>query len=218
MPHHTTNHAQAPATAGNTMQGLSRFYDILVKALFLGREGRFRRAILDQAQPAPSETILDVGCGTGTLTLAAKERTGPSSVVHGIDATPGMIEIAQRKAGKAGVDVEFQVGLIEEIPFSEGTFDLVLSSLMLHHLPEKLQQQGLEEISRVLRPGGRLIAVDFAAGSHSIVGHLFPFLSHKNDDANTGGLVELLKSGPFGGATVLPTSYKQFTFARASKA
>ncbi len=199
------------------MPGWSRFYDIVVKALFFGREGKFRRTILDEAQLAPGESVLDVGCGTGTLALAAKERAGASSTVHGIDATPGMIGIARRKAAKTSVNVEFQVGLIEEIPFPDETFSLVLSSLMLHHLPVELQKTGLEEIGRVLKADGRFVAVDFAGGSHSLVGHLFPFLSHGHDNGNAGGLVGLLKSGPFGNVAALPTSYKQFTFARASK-
>ncbi len=217
MPHHTTTHKQAPATEGVTMQGWSRFYDLLLKVLSFGKEGKFRMTILDQAQLAPGESVLDVGCGTGTLALAAKERAGPSGVVQGIDATPGMIDVARRKAGKAGVDIEFQVGLIEEIPFPDGTFDLVLSSLMLHHLPEELQRKGLEEIGRVIKPGGRFVAVDVAGGSNSLLGHLFSFLGHGHGKDSPGRLVELLKSGPFDDVTALPTSYKQFAFARASK-
>ncbi len=217
MPHHTASPAQAPATEGTTMQGLSRFYDILVKVVSIGKEANFRRTILDQAQLAYCESVLDVGCGTGTLALAAKERAGPSGVVQGIDATPGMIDVARRKAGKAGVDIEFQVGLIEEIPFPDGTFDLVLSSLMFHHLPADLQQTGLNEIGRVLKPGGRLVVVDFAGGSHSLLGHLFSFLGHGRGKDSPDRLVELLKSGPFDQVAALPTSYKQFAFARASK-
>lgn len=217
MPHHTPSHTQAPATEGVTMQGWSRFYDLLVKVLFFGREGKFRRTILDEAHLAQGESVLDVGCGTGTLALAAKERVGPSGTVHGIDATPGMIEVAQRKAGKTDVDIDFQVGLIEEIPFPDATFDLVFSTMMLHHLPEELQRTGLREIERVLKPGGRFVAADFATGSHSLLGHIFPFLSHGHADDSTGGLVELLKSGSFDNVAALPTSYKQFAFARASK-
>ncbi len=217
MPHHTTSPTRAPATQGATMQGWSRFYDILVKVVSFGREAKFRRTILDQAQLASGESVLDVGCGTGTLALAAKERAGPSGVVQGIDATPGMIDVARRKAGKAGVEIEFQVGLIEELPFPDGTFDLVLSSLMLHHLPEELQRKGLEEIGRVLKPGGRFVAVDFAGGSNSLLGHLFSFLGHGHGNDSVGGLAELLESGPFDDVTALPTSYKQFAFARASK-
>ncbi len=217
MPHHTSSPTQAPATEGVTMQGWSRFYDLLVKVLFFGRERRFRTTILDEAQIAQGESVLDVGCGTGTLALAAKERVGPSGTVHGIDATPGMIEVAQRKAGKTDFDIEFQVGLIEEIPFPDATFDLVLSTMMFHHLPEELQSAGLREIERVLKPGGRFVVVDFATNSHSLLGHIFPFLSHGHTDDSAGGLAELLKSGPFDDAAALPTSYKQFTFARATK-
>ncbi len=199
------------------MPGWPRFYDIVAKVLFFGREGKFRRTILEQAQLAPGETVLDVGCGTCTLAIAAKERAGPSSVVHGIDATPGMIEVAERKARKAGADVRFQVGLIEKIPFPDGTFDLVLSSLMLHHLPEELQKKGLEEIRRVLKPGGRFLGVDFAGGSHSALGHVLPFLHHKPDTVHAEQLAELLKAGHFDDVVALPTPYRLFAFTRASR-
>ena len=57
--------------------------------------------------------------------------------------------------------VEFQIGVIEHLPFPDQTFDVVLSTLMMHHLPAPLNRQGLAEIARVLKPGGRLIIADF---------------------------------------------------------
>src|SRR5262249_3908534 len=65
------------------------------------------------------------------------------------------------KAAQTGVDIDFQVGVIESIPFPDNTFDVVLSSLMMHHLPDALKWRGLVEIRRVLKPQGRLLIVDF---------------------------------------------------------
>jgi len=127
---------------------------------FLGREGQFREWTVDLAAITPGDTVLDVGCGTGNLTLAARDRAGTDGEVHGIDAAPEMIQEAERKAAERELDVRFQIGLIEEIPFPDGTFDVVLSSLMLHHLPRDLKRQGVAEISRVLKPHGRFVAVD----------------------------------------------------------
>jgi ubiquinone/menaquinone biosynthesis C-methylase UbiE len=128
--------------------------------LFLGREHQFRERIVDLAAVTRGHTVLDVGCGTGNLTMVAKVRAGTDGKVYGIDAAPEMITKAERKAAEKQLDIRYQVGLIEDIPSPDNKFDVVVSSLMLHHLPKDLKRQGIAEISRVLRPGGRFVAVD----------------------------------------------------------
>jgi ubiquinone/menaquinone biosynthesis C-methylase UbiE len=146
-----------------SMQGWGKTYDTLVGLLSLGQEQKLRQATLDLANIQPQERILEVGCGTGTLSLAAKVRAGSQSQVTGIDIAPDMIETARRKAAKSGTPVQFQVGRIEELPFPDSQFDLVLSSLMLHHVHgDEAKQQGINEVFRVLKPGGRLLIVDVA--------------------------------------------------------
>jgi demethylmenaquinone methyltransferase/2-methoxy-6-polyprenyl-1,4-benzoquinol methylase/phosphoethanolamine N-methyltransferase len=73
-----------------------------------------------------------------------------------------MIARAEKKARKIGAEVRFKNALAEALPFSAGQFDVVLSTVMLHHLPLKVRQQCAHEILRVLKPGGRLLAIDFA--------------------------------------------------------
>ncbi len=102
-----------------------------------------------------------MGCGTGTLAIAAKRQVGPTGTLYGIDASPEMIARADRKARRAGAAVDFRNAAAESLPFPDAHFDAVLSTLMLHHLRGKLRRECATEIRRVLKPGGRVLAVDF---------------------------------------------------------
>jgi ubiquinone/menaquinone biosynthesis C-methylase UbiE len=136
-------------------------YDLLVWLLTLGREPVFRDRVVGLARLAPGESILDVGCGTGTLVIAAKRVVGPTGAVHGIDASSEMIARARLKAKKAGVVVDFAHAVAEALPFRDAQFDVVVTSMVIHHLPRHERQHCFREMRRVLKPGGRLLAVDF---------------------------------------------------------
>ncbi len=159
MFHHS--HQKMDQRPPGSMEGWSSVYDIITGLLFLGQEQNLRQATLDLVKIDPRDAILEVGCGTGTLTLAAKRRAGPESRVFGIDPAPDMIETAKHKALKNGLDVEFKQGLLEAIPFPDNTFDIVLSSAMMHHVPAgETQRKGIAEAFRVLKPGGQFLIVD----------------------------------------------------------
>jgi ubiquinone/menaquinone biosynthesis C-methylase UbiE len=134
------------------------FYDLGCTLVGLGR--RFRAQTLRHAALRPGERVLDVGCGTGVLTRLAGRAVAPTGLVIGLDPAPGMIRVARRHVARAASRAEFRLGVIEHLPFESASFDMVLSSLMLHHLPPELKRAGLREAYRVLRPGGRLLAVD----------------------------------------------------------
>ena len=136
-------------------------YDLLVPLLTLGREGKFREKTLQLARLRPGETILDVGCGTGTLAIAAKHRVGPTGSVYGIDASPEMLARAEKKARNAGVEIALREALAQALPFPDGKFDAVLTTVMLHHVPRKSRDQCAAEMRRVLKPDGRVLAVEF---------------------------------------------------------
>ncbi len=152
--------ASAPSTAGNVIHWANR-YDWVVQIMSLGQARRLRRQTVQFALVTPGESVLDVGCGTGDLTLVAKERAGSAGQVCGIDPAPEMIEVARRKAAHQRADVDFRIGVIERLPYPDGSFDVVLSSLMMHHLPADLKPLALAEIRRVLKSNGRLGILDF---------------------------------------------------------
>lgn len=137
-------------------------YDLLACILTGGREGRFRDVMLRLAALTPGEAVLDVACGTGTLAIAAKRQVGTEGSVTGLDVSAEMIERSRAKAGRAGVDVVFVGGTAQQLPFRDGQFDIVIGTLMLHHLPKPVRSAFACEARRVLKPGGRLLLIDFA--------------------------------------------------------
>lgn len=155
---------ETPSTRGAVIHWAAR-YDALVWLLTLGRERVFREKVVRLARLAAGESVLDVGCGTGTLAIAAKRLAGPLGTVCGIDASPEMIARARKKAKKAGIDVVLEHAVAESLPYPDARFDVVLASMVIHHLPRDARQQCFCEMRRVLKPGGRLLAVDFGGSS-----------------------------------------------------
>jgi len=129
--------------------------------LVRGKVRELRQKVLDRAQLSSGQSVLDVGCGTGSLAIEAATRVSPTGRVTGIDPAPRQIARAQAKARRSGLAVEFRSAVIEQLPFTDGSFDAVTSTLMMHHLPDELKRRGIAEVHRVLKPGGRLVVADF---------------------------------------------------------
>jgi ubiquinone/menaquinone biosynthesis C-methylase UbiE len=138
-----------------------------------GRERVFRQELVERARLAAGESVLDVGCGTGTLALAAKRRVGADGMARGIDPSAEMIARARSKARRSGLDVAFDEAVVQTLPFEDDTFDVVLAALTFHQLPHDDVDRSLREIERVLRPGGRLFVadLDMRAPSHGPHSH-----------------------------------------------
>ncbi|MBY5351786.1 class I SAM-dependent methyltransferase [Rhizobium leguminosarum] len=141
-------------------------YDALAWLLNGGRERAFRQRILSFARLKPGDAVLDVGCGTGTIALLAKQKVGPNGRVAGIDASGEMVARAMAKAERAKLPIAFSTGTAQDLPYKDGEFDVVLSTLMFHHLPKRGREEFCREALRVLRPNGRLVIIDFAKPLH----------------------------------------------------
>lgn len=134
--------------------------------------GHFKRLLVEQASPQPGQRILDLGCGTGTLAIMVK-RHQPEAGVVGLDGDPEILGRARAKAESAAVELRLDRGLSTELPYEDASFDLVLSTLMFHHLTGEAKRQTAAEVARVLRPGGELHVADWGRPSDPLMGLLF---------------------------------------------
>lgn len=145
-------HDYIPA-AGN--DALLPAYDLMARLYGMGR---VYHTLIEQAELGGCERVLEIGCGTGNLSVRAK-RAHPAVEVVGCDPDPKALQRAQRKTrGLNGV--RFEHAYAQRLPYADGEFDRVLSSMMLHHLDDDAKTAAAAEVFRVLRPGGRLHLVD----------------------------------------------------------
>jgi ubiquinone/menaquinone biosynthesis C-methylase UbiE len=159
--------AMAEKTAGITLDHAAVVYDWLSPMMTLGSEHRSNRRAIEKLElQALVENageqqlrVLDLGCGTGTLTRMIADKLPATSEVIGIDAAEKMIEVANRKKGPRD-NLLFEAALAEELPFEDESFDRAVSTFFFHHIHKELKAKVLQEMWRVLRPGGLAIIVD----------------------------------------------------------
>ena len=211
---HGRGHRDDGGKPGATLHS-PRFYDWLAAAYCLGREGKMRERTLDLAGVAAGERVLDVCCGTGTLALAAKQRVGSDGSVHGIDASKEMIAHAKAKAARRDLPVIFDVAAAQSLPFSDATFDVVTCSLALHHLPEEARASAIAEMQRVLKPGGRMMIVEFGKSrAASSLLHPVALLHHRRAGI-LDGVVALMRDAGFERVASAPLGFAGLAYALA---
>jgi ubiquinone/menaquinone biosynthesis C-methylase UbiE len=164
---HGKPHAHTP---GSITMTHGRGYEVVAALLFGGRRRQafIRLAALSGARPG--DKVLDVGCGTGYLTRIMAKAVTPSGTALGIDPSPTVLAHARRQT--RGTNCTYAEGIAENLDSPDGIYDVVVTSLMIHHLPESLRAKALSEISRVLRPGGRVLVADFRPPTSTIGGRL----------------------------------------------
>ncbi len=169
-------------------------YDLMTR--LMGAE-QARSALLDQAQIRPGHRILDIGCGTGSLLIQLK-RLYPEADVVGLDPDPKALARASRKAARAKVSIRFEQGFGDELPYSEASFDRVLSSLMFHHIPTAEKGKTVRAIRRVLKPGGEFHMLDFEGpenGPHGVLSRLLHSNQRLKDNSESRVLHFMTEAG-----------------------
>ncbi len=178
---------------------LTPFYDAVVGATT--REKTFKKALIQQAGFRTGHNVLDLACGTGTMTLWVKQ-AHPDIEVIGVDGDERILGMARKKAEKAGLALQFDQALSFELPYPENHFDRVISSLFFHHLVWKDKQRTAAELFRVLKPGGELHVADWGRAANPLMRALFFFIQLLDGFENTrdnvsGRLEELFAAAGF---------------------
>lgn len=164
---------------------LTPLYDPLLK--WVMREETFKRKLVQQANIQPQMKVLDLGCGTGTLTLMLKHAY-PEAQITGLDGDPEVLDIAKDKT--RGADIQWDEGLASSLPYPDSTFDRVVTSLVIHHLITDDKRRAFQEIHRVLKPRGELHVLDFGAPHSSLTRFMTTYMRRLEEAAdNFDGMI-----------------------------
>jgi len=161
---------EAPYVPALGFAALTRLYDPVLRATL--REDVFKRALVAQAAATSGSRVLDLGAGTGTLTMLL-QRAAPGATVVGVDGDPDILALARRKASAAELVLRFDHGMADALPYDDGSFDRVVSSLLFHHLTPAVKRRALAEAHRVLAPGGELHVADWGRPQNALMRVLF---------------------------------------------
>ena len=164
---------------------LTPLYDPLLK--WIMREETFKRKLIDQTDIQPGMKVLDVGCGTGTLTLML-QRAYPDAIVTGLDADSQVLTLARGKS--RGLNIQWDEGFASSLPYPDSCFDRVVTSLVIHHLTTNDKRRAFREAFRILKPDGELHVLDFGTPFSSLTRFMTTYMRRLEEVAdNFDGLI-----------------------------
>ncbi|MEV6320331.1 class I SAM-dependent methyltransferase [Nocardia sp. NPDC051787] len=133
-----------------------RRYRAFKAAFLLGRAGRLNARLVELSSPASGAEVVDIGCGPGDLARVLARTAGQ---VTGVDPSPRMIDYAIARS-RYLTNCRFELGTAQSLPLPDASADLVTSTFAMHHIPAAHRSRAVEQMFRVLRPGGRLLLAD----------------------------------------------------------
>ncbi len=168
-------------------------YDLFAAAFFGGRRRQVFTRLAAMSGARPGDRVLDVGSGTGYFTRIMAEAVGPNGAAVGVDPSASGVERSRRATRLS--NCTFVEGVAEALDFTDGPFDVVVTSLMMHHLPEDLRSQAIAEMLRVLRPGGRVLVADFRPPTSRVGRRLIGAITGPAMETNPVHLLEPMVRG-----------------------
>lgn len=181
---------------------LTPLYDPFMK--WIMRESAFKTCLIKESNMSSDHRVLDLGCGTGTLTILIK-KSYHGADVFGLDGDPGVLKIAKYKAQKEGLNISWDYGLSFDLPYPDNYFDRVVASMFIHHLNSKNKIRSFKEVFRVLKPDGEFYIIDFGK-PQNILMHLISLIMihlEETSDNIKGLLPEMLLESGFGNVEII---------------
>ncbi len=178
---------------------LTELYDPIMQSAL--REKKFKGQLIQQANIRAGHHVLDLGCGTATLTILLKQ-LHPHTEIVGFDGDDNALSIAKRKVAAADLEIELKKGMSFELDLQDHYFDRVVSSLLFHHLTTKKKLETLAEIKRVLKPSGELHIADWGKAQNILMRGAFLFVQLLDGFSTTsesvqGKLLDYMKQAGF---------------------
>jgi len=185
QPHNTNMNQSKRYIPALSFRWLTPLYDPLLK--WIMHEQTFKLKLIENAKIQPGMKILDLGCGTGTLTLMIKHMHSDASIT-GLDGDPQVLDIARQKS--RGVNIQWDEGLASSLPYPDSAFDRVVTSLVIHHLTTDGKRRAFKEIFRVLKAQGELLVLDFGAPHSPLASFMTSYMRRLEEVAdNFDGLI-----------------------------
>jgi demethylmenaquinone methyltransferase/2-methoxy-6-polyprenyl-1,4-benzoquinol methylase len=156
---------------------VSQGYDLTNDVLSLGIHRLWRRKLVRLAQLKAGQKVLDCATGTGDLAILLKERVGPSGTVVGSDFNPQMLSFAPTKALVKGLEIRFEIADVMALPYETASFDVATISFGIRNVADP--KKGLEELARVVKPGGQVLVLEFGQPQGLIFGPTYRWYSRR---------------------------------------